>query len=246
MESRSPVLIAQAATAARAVPSSEASAPTYIATTLPPAERPVGRLHGDAWLIARGGGRGDTLAFGQLGASQAGARLTYAVDTARRVALSARVSTPLRDGGREAAAGIDWQPLRLPLHLLVEERVPLDGGPARPAAQVIGGALLHLPLRVDAEGYGQAGGVYRRGGFADGSVRLARPLLAGHGVRLDLGAGSWAAAQRRVSRVDVGPTLAVTVPAAGATVRLAADYRLRVAGRARPGSGPAVSLGSSF
>lgn len=206
---------------------------------------PASRLHGDAWLIARNGG-GDNLSFGQLGASQAGLRLTYAVDADRHLALSGRLSTPLRGAGREAGLGADWQPTRLPLHLLAEARVPLDGGPARPAAQVIGGGVLHLPLRLDAEGYGQAGGVYRRGGFADGAARVTRLITSRHGVRFDLGVGGWGAAQRHVARVDAGPTAALTLPARGATIRLAVDYRLRVAGRARPGSGPAVSLGSSF
>lgn len=203
------------------------------------------RWHGDLYLIARPSG-GDGLAFGQLGASQGGARITYALGEARRLALSARVSTPLRGTGREAALGIDVQPTRLPVHLLAEQRLPLDGGQARPALQLIGGGVVHLPLRLIAEGYAQAGAVHRRGGFADGSVRLTRRLLGRRGFAVDLGAGAWGAAQRGVARLDTGPTLGLTLPAPGRTVRLAVDYRLRVAGRARPGSGPAVSLGSSF
>ena len=173
-------------------------------------------------------------------------RLTYAVDRDRRVALSGRVAAPLSGRGREAAAGIDWQPLPLPVHLLVEVRAPLDGGSALPAVQIIGGGAARLPFGLQLEGYAQAGAVRTRGAFADGSARVTRPLASIGRARVDLGAGSWGAAQRGVLRVDVGPTLGVAVPAGRASVRLGIDYRQRIVGRARPGSGPAVTLGSSF
>ena len=222
-----------------------ASGEPAVATASSRSAQSAARLHGDTYLVARPIG-GDSLAFGQLGASQAGMRVTYALDDAHRLALSARVSTPLRGSGREAAFGVDLRPTRLPIHLLAEARLPLDGGPARPAAQLIGGFAHHLPLGSMAEAYAQGGGVYRRGGFADGAARLTRTLAATRLVSLDLGAGVWGAAQRGVTRLDVGPTLGLTLPARGGSVRLAIDYRRRAAGRARPGSGPAVSLGSSF
>lgn len=216
-----------------------------IAGTVAPSSRFPRRLRADAWLVARPGG-GDTLAFGQLGASQAGVRVTYALDPARRVALSGRVSAPLRGRGREAAAGLDWQPLPLPVHLLAEARVPLDGGGMLPAVQLIGGGAVRLPLALQAEGYAQAGVVAERGGFADGSLRVARSILSLGRARVDAGAGSWGAVQRGLARVDVGPTAGVTLPIGTATVRVGVDYRFRVAGQARPGSGPAVTVGSSF
>ncbi|WP_425228592.1 hypothetical protein [Sphingomonas sp.] len=211
----------------------------------PPSSHAAARLRGDTWLVARPGG-GESLAFGQLGASQAGARVTYAVDAARRIALSARLSTPLSGHGREAAVGVDWQPTRLPVHLLVEERLPLDSGSAEPAVALIGGAAVRLPLRITLETYAQGGAVHRRGAFADGSARLSHALLRRHAVAMDVGAGVWGAAQRDASRFDIGPELGVTLPVRGATVRLAVDYRRRVGGRARPGSGPALVLGGSF
>lgn len=205
------------------------------------ADPPHSRLSGSFWLVARPGG-GRNLAFGQLGASQAGERVTYALGEARRFALSARLSSPFRGAGREAAAGVDWQPTRLPVQLLVEERVPLDGGRAEPAAQLIAGVAQRLPARFRLDAYAQGGAVRRRGGFADGAATVTR-LLVRH---VELGAGMWGAAQRGVARVDVGPTLGVTAPVGMGAVRLGLDYRLRVAGRARPGSGPALTLGSSF
>lgn len=215
--------------------------PPSVATPTPA----PGRLHADSWLIARPAG-GDNLAFGQLGASQAGVRVTYALDAGRAVALSARASTPLRGAGREGAVGIDWRPTRLPVHLLIEQRVSLDTGAMRPAAQAIAGGAVRLPLGLRLDGYGQAGAIHRRGGFADAAAHLVLPVAGGDIATLDVGAGGWGAAQRGVARVDVGPTVGVTVPTRDGSVRLAVDYRVRVAGDARPGSGPAVSVGSSF
>ncbi|HEU0045338.1 hypothetical protein [Sphingomonas sp.] len=211
----------------------------------PPSQPSRSRFHADSWLIARRSG-GDSLAFGQLGASQAGARLTYALGDERRIALSARASTPLRGKGSEAALGVDWQPTRLPIHLLVEARMPLEGGPARPAAQLISGWAGRLPLRLSGEVYAQAGVVAGPGGFADGAARVTHPLLTVGNAQVDAGAGAWGAAQRGVERLDLGPTLGMTVPVKGGAVRLSVDYRARVLGRAQPGSGPAVTLGSSF
>jgi hypothetical protein len=147
--------------------------------------------------------------------------------------------------GSEGALGLDWQPARrLPLHLLAERRQALgrDGRSAF-GLTLYGGvddAALGR-LRIDA--YAQAGivGARRRDGFADGGLRLSLP--AG---RLKLGAGLWTAVQPGVARVDVGPQLSLRVGVAGRPVTLAADWRLRVAGNARPGSGPAVTLATGF
>jgi hypothetical protein len=181
-----------------------------------------------------------------LGGSQAGARATYRVAGRETpLALSLRVSSPLeRPRGAEAAAGLDWQPLsRLPVHFLVERRQKL-GREGRSAfgATVYGGGETKLgPLRID--GYGQVGvvGLKRRDLFADGAVRAGLPL-----GRFRLGAGAWAAAQPHISRVDMGPHAELRFPVRGAGASLSADWRFRVAGNARPGSGPALTLAADF
>lgn len=208
---------------------------------------PPDRLAASAWLIARGG-RTDALANGQLGASQAGVRITYALG--HRIALAARLSAPLAGRGAEGAIGVDWQPTRAPLHLVVEQRLALDGGRGGPALFVVGGldpTPVALGFSIDA--YGQAGGIRRAGrviGFADGAARIARRVATIGAARLELGAGTWGGAQPGVARLDVGPSAAVILPIGGRATRLSLDWRQRVAGRARPGSGPALSIGSDF
>jgi hypothetical protein len=175
-------------------------------------------------------------------------RLTDALGEARRVAHGGRVSTPLRGRGREAALGPDWQPTRLPLHVVVEQRIALNGqAKSRPAVALIGGIN---PTPVAAgfrlEGYGQAGAVAKTGAFADGALRLARPLLAYGPARIDVGVGAWGGAQRGAARLDVGPSASISLPVADRNLCLSLDYRQRVAGGAAPGSGPVFSIGSDF
>jgi hypothetical protein len=221
--------------------------------TLPPPLVPTplakgrSRLAGSAWLLARSG-PGGSLDGGQLGASQAGLRLTYALGAARRVALAARVSAPINGRGREAALGIEWQPTRLPVRLIAEQRVSLDGGRGGPTVGVIGGyGPADMVAGVRLEAYGQAGAIARDGveTFIDTAARITHPVYVA-GKRLDLGLGTWGSAQRGARRFDVGPTLGLAVPVAGKSIRLNLDWRARVGGDARPGSGPAFSIGSDF
>lgn len=217
------------------------AAPIIASPHLPPPTHSPDRLALGIWGIARDG-RSDTLATGQLGASQVGARATYIIADRARIALAARISAPLRGRGREAAFGIGWQPTAAPIHVIAEQRLPLDGGDARPAAFVTAGldrAVFGPRFRVD--GYGQAGGVLGRGLFVDAAARVTTSV-----ARLHLGLGSWAGAQRGASRIDIGPTAALVLPIADRGVRLTLDWRHRIVGDARPGSGPALSIGGDF
>ena len=65
-------------------------------------------------------------------------------------------------------------------------------------------------------------------------------------VDLLAGAGVWGAAQPGAARLDVGPHIALRIPAAGTSIAIAADWRFRIAGDARPGSGPTLTIASDF
>ena len=210
-------------------------------TGAPPAR--ASRFATDVWLVARPGG-GGSLAFGQLGASQAGARLTYALG--RGIAASARLSAPLRGAGREIGVGVDLRPTSLPVHLLIEQRLDLDTGATRPAVVAIAGLSAALPRRGRIDAYAQSGAVWRRGGFVDGAATVVRPLAEHDRSRIEAGGGLWAARQRGAARLDVGPTIALVTPAAHGIVQVRLDYRARIAGRASPGSGFTLTVGSSF
>jgi hypothetical protein len=205
---------------------------------------PTARLTGSAWGILREG-VATGLPGGQLGGSQAGVRIAYGLGARQRAALTARVSAPLEGRGAEAAFGVELRPAVLPIRVFAERRVGLDGGRGATALYAVGGVD---PTRIGAgfrlEAYAQ-GGVVIRGeaqGFADGAARVTRPVSRA----IDLGVGAWGGTQPGVSRVDVGPTIGVALPVARRSVRLSIDWRQRVAGQARPGSGPALSIGSDF
>lgn len=85
--------------------------PPLLPLATPAAITPRGpsRLAGSVWGITRDGGIGQA-SGGQLGGSQAGIRVTYALGASRRIALATRLSTPLAGRGAEAALGLDWQP----------------------------------------------------------------------------------------------------------------------------------------
>lgn len=210
----------------------------------PPPTFRASRWSGSAWAILRPDGRATPFAS-QLGGSQAGARLAYAVDDARRLAIYARASTAIDVREREAAVGVDWRPTRFPVHLVAERRIGIEGvrsGTAIGAVGGVGPTRVAGPVRVEA--YGQGGVIVRDGheGYADGAVRVTLPLAK----RIDLGLGAWGGAQKRASRLDLGPTLGVTLPVERHALRLSVDWRQRVAGDSRPGSGPALSLGTDF
>lgn len=209
----------------------------------------VSRWSASLWFLVRAGSGLGAPNGGQLGGDQTGLRVAYAIDAARRVALVGRIATPLAGAGREGAIGVEWQPTKLPVRLVAEQRFAIDGGGGGPSIGLVGGvgpAPIGAGFRI--EGYGQAGIIGRQGviGFGDGALRLTRTIVRTGRLQIDAGAGAWGGIQPGAERLDIGPSLSVVVPIADRSVRLAVDWRERVGGDARPGSGLALSIGSDF
>ncbi|WP_010545033.1 hypothetical protein [Sphingomonas elodea] len=218
-------------------------------TPIPTVTPPPRRFQLSSWLVLRPGmGIGAAPGAGQLGGSQYGVRLVHGLDIHRHLGAYARLAGPLRGRGAEAAFGIEWQPGDVPVRLTVEHRLGLDGAAGGPALGLVAGIDRRMAPGLRLEAYGQAGAVRRSTTepYADGALRLTREVMAGDKVALALGAGAWGAAQREAQRLDVGPTAIATLPIGGTQVRVALDWRQRIAGRARPGSGVALTLGSDF
>jgi hypothetical protein len=198
------------------------------------------RWSGDAYVFLRRAGAAGLAPGAQLGGGQAFARLSYRLDEGGRLAATARVSRALGVRQSEGALGVRGA-ITPGVAMTVERRIALDaGGRSTWAAFVAAGIDGRTVGPVVVDGYAQAGvvGARRRDGFVDGAMRVGMQADA---VRL--GAGIWGAAQPGAARLDVGPQAVMRGPAG---LSLAVDWRVRIAGEARPGSGVAVTLAAGF
>lgn len=223
-------------------PPSAMSTPAAPAAPIAPPK--LDRLQLSSWALLRGRTAGATLASGgQLGGSQAGARLTYAFD--RQLAAQLRTSSPVGGGrGVEVALGARYQPLRsIPVWINAERRQSI-GDYGRSAFALFAESGLYrqpLPWQFELDAYLQGGvvGINRRDLFVDGAFAATRPLFRNYSA----GVGVWGGAQPGAYRIDVGPRLSMKIRN---DIRVHADWRQRVAGKADPGSGPALTLAADF
>ncbi len=206
------------------------------------------------WIVLRQGGAGSGLApSGQLGAGQAGLRLRapllplpQGADAGVSLRVTSAIAAP-RD--EEAAIGLSFRiPGRVTTELLVERRQKLSGRKQGRFGALVAAGIDDVPLagRVSASGYGQAGvaGLSRPQSFADGALRVEYRLTDRPGTELRLAAGAWGAAQDGLSRLDAGPGISARMPPLPA--RLSLEWRQRLAGNARPGSGLVLTLSGDF
>ncbi|MEO6716442.1 MAG: hypothetical protein ABIM50_04235 [Novosphingobium sp.] len=213
----------------------------------------------DSWVLWRRGSNAAPsggLLIPSYGASQAGAVLRYrlAPGSAMHPNAYLRTTAALNGSGeREVAIGLAVRPIsRLPVSLQGEARYTStpSGHALRPAVLAVTELPpFALPLGMRGELYGQAGYVGGKfaTGFADGQLRLDHRVLQLGKADLRFGGGAWGGIQKGASRFDAGPSLTIGQPLGGpASIRLGADWRFRVAGKAAPGSGPAVTLSAGF
>lgn len=221
-----------------------------------------GRWSADDWLLLRdrGGDAAQAPGAASYGASQVGAVLRYRLGDGGSgnpyayLRASFAIDAPGKD--REAALGLGVRPVAsLPLRALVEVRAQDSAvGPVRlrPVVAVVTELPWQdLPLQLRGEVYAQAGYAGGRDdtAFFDAQALVDRPVaeLLPQASELRVGAGAWAGGQRDAARFDIGPRVTLGVDLGGhARGRIALDWRFRVGGNARPGSGPALTVASSF
>ncbi|HKX91910.1 MAG TPA: hypothetical protein VJM15_05735 [Sphingomicrobium sp.] len=181
---------------------------------------------------------------GQLGASQAGARLFY--NFTPSIAAVVRSSSEVNRRGGEVAAGVRVQPLRsVPVWITAERRQQLGryGGGRNAFALFAEGGVYDRPgpWGFILDGYAQAGvvGLSSRDLFFDGGATFTRPVYR----ESSGGFGVWGGVQPGLYRVDAGPRVTMKVRR---NVRVHLDWRQRLAGNAEPGSGPVLTLAGDF
>ena len=214
-----------------------------------PVRAPLAGWSLSGWLYVRGAAPDGIAAGGQIGGSQAGVRLAHGFGATGRTRAYGRATAAVRRlRQRELAVGVAHAPMAgVPFDIAVERRVAVgrEGRDAF-AAMVAGGVSeRRLPAGFRLDAYAQAGvvGATRRDAFADGAL-VADKRLGGSALRL--GALAAGAVQPDAARVDVGPRLTLGLPRVGQGARIALDWRQRVAGGARPGSGLALTLAADF
>jgi len=238
------------------VPGGSSAAAPYPASAESGGRDGADRWSGDAWVFWRRGSEATVVPGAQgYGRSQAGAviRLAMVPASALRPQAHLRASAALEGPReREIAAGISGRPLSdVPVRLAAEARVTETdfGTELRPAAFAVTEIPpFRLPAGLTGETYiqgGYVGGSYDTA-FVDGQLGIAREFALSDAARFRLGAGMWGGAQRGVSRIDVGPSAQLKFRLGGVNARASADYRFRVAGNARPSSGPALTLSAGF
>jgi len=214
----------------------------------------------DAWALLRRDNTDAPSSPGALpgtyGGSQAGVVLRYALKPSspyRPKIYLRSTSAKGAVGENTAALGLSVRPLpRFPVIAAIEGRLTDQDGKRRyqPVAMAVTELPpFPLPLGLRGEAYAQAGYVAGRFAtpFADGQFRADRALFQLGSAQGRLGGGLWAGGQKGASRFDAGPSATVSMPLGrGLYGRAAVDWRFRVAGNARPGSGPAVTLSAGF
>lgn len=185
---------------------------------------------------------------GLYGGSQAGLRAAYALGDGWQ-AYGRLSATPVNRDSAEGAVGLALRPLsRVPLTLAIERRVRIAGDGRNAFAAYVTGGVSDRPapaqFRIDA--YGAAGivGASRHDIFAEGSLTARRRVADLGPVHFSAGAGIWGGAQTGISRLDVGPSVALRWE--GAPLTLSLDWRQRMAGNSAPASGPAITLSADF
>jgi hypothetical protein len=234
--------------AARSMPArSEGGAPMQ--TQAPSIAARLDRIQLTMWAMLRPqqgviGAPTSLASGGTLGGSQAGARLFYNISPTLAVVL--RSSSDVGRRGGEVAGGIRYRPVRsLPVWVTAERRQALGryGGGRSDFALFAEGGVYDQPgpwgFLID--GYAQAGvvGLQTRDLFADGGFTLSKPVYD----RFSAGIGVWGGAQPGLYRIDAGPRITMRVRR---NIKVHLDWRQRLAGNARPGSGPAVTLAGDF
>ena len=226
-----------------------ASRPTFPAQSVPIDPCRIDRLQLSTWALLRSqqtgvAGSRSLASSGQLGASQAGARLVYNID--RRLALTGRVSSEVGRRGGEVAAGVRVHPIQsIPIWLTAERRQAVGkyGGGRSAFAFFLEGGLYDRPLPWDfrLNSYIQGGmvGLNSRDLFVDGGLTMTRHVYK----QFSAGIGVWGGAQPGLYRVDAGPRVTMRVRN---NLKVHIDWRQKLAGNARPGSGPALTLSGDF
>jgi hypothetical protein len=217
------------------------------------------RWSGEVFSLLRDPGTPGTVgpaALPVLGGGQSGASIGYKFNPlARRpISLTARLNSATGGGNgadpasTQAAVGLRWQ--MVPAMSINIERLIAIGADARNDWQLrVAGGGNGQSGRWRWTGYGEAGVITGGDAFAGAQGFGGLRVLRLKGSDIVAGAGAWGSYQTGTpdaSALDLGPSIATSLPLGRWSLAMSADYRFRVAGNALPGSGPALTIATQF
>lgn len=218
-----------------------------------------GRWHVDGWATYRTAEGPSAIVVGgpdapAYGKSQAGLLLRRDLGTGplRPQGYFRATYAPDRPSQGDLALGLSARPFAaVPVRVQGEARATRtqQRTELRPAVIAVSEfPVVQFPLGIEAEAYAQAGWVGGRYAtkFVDGQARAERQVATLGMTRLRAGAGVWGGAQKFASRLDAGPTATLDLRETDVPVRVAIDYRIKLAGTASPGDGLAITLSTGF
>jgi hypothetical protein len=229
-----------------------AQSPTK-STPPPPAKTQASpHISFDSWTLLRQSSAPALNTAGELGGAQTGFRASTWIKRKSgwpAIALTSRSISPLGSAlGKESSFGIAMRPLSA-VTLIAEQRLAFDaGGVSKPQFLAAAGVYgQRLPAHFILNAYAEAGlvGLAHAQGFGDGAAHIEHQLLALGTSRVSFGAGTWAGAQQRLTRLDLGPELNIKTHVYGLSLLTSASYRFRIMGNARPMTSPALTLAIS-
>jgi len=209
------------------------------------------RLSGYAYIFARTeNGNADSLGA-RYGGSQAAVQAAYRINPNQKIVWDAtlRAQAALNDSDKEIAAGLRVKPHdKFPLSLVAEHRFRPSNADGFALYAAGGQSAIVLPKNFRLDVYGQAG-VSIAGKdtlFFDGQAVVSKPIHKSKNITISAGGGAWAGGQSDAQRLDIGPSVSITLSQSKQNYRISGDWRERVSGNAAPTSGAAITLSADF
>lgn len=207
------------------------------------------RLSVYGYIFGRSGNGSANALGARYGGSQAALQAAYSINDNIGWDAVVRVQTALNSDDKELAAGVRVRPLRaVPISVIAEHRFRPSNADGLAFYAAGGKSAIPLPIDFKLNIYGQAG-LSTAGPdtlFFDAQAVAERPIHTSGNVTVSAGGGAWAGGQSDAQRLDIGPSLSVTLSSGNQNYRLSGDWRERVSGNAAPDSGVAITLSTDF
>lgn len=209
------------------------------------------RLSLYGYIFGRSGSGSANALGARYGGSQAAIQAAYRINPNDKIALDAvvRLQSALNEGDKELAAGVRVKPIdSLPVSIIAEHRFRPSSADGFAVYAAGGKSAIPLPANFKLNLYGQAGASTAGQDtlFFDAQAVAERTIYKSGNFALSAGGGAWAGGQRDAQRLDIGPSVSVTLSSAKQNYRLSGDWRERVGGNAAPNSGVAITLSTDF